>query len=129
LNYKCWVKKKLLRRDIRFRQQQTLRYYFFSGIAGVTGCAPPVDFGPGVTPALFSVELLELLAAAASLFGFAPFVGPLPASVVDVAPFVGPLPASIFVCAYAAKGTQRAIPETSMYLANVNMKDLPMVVG
>jgi hypothetical protein len=34
-------------------------YCFFSGIAGVTGCAPPVDFGPGVAPALFS----ELLAA------------------------------------------------------------------
>lgn len=69
----------------------TTCYCFFSGIAGVTGCAPPVDFGPGVTPALFSVELLELLAAAASLSGIAPFVGPLPASLVDVAPFVGPL--------------------------------------
>jgi hypothetical protein len=30
-------------------------------MAGVTGCEPPVDFGHGVTPALFSVEPLELL--------------------------------------------------------------------
>ena len=36
--------------------------YFFSGIAGVTGCDPPVDFGPGLTPALFSVEPGALLA-------------------------------------------------------------------
>ena len=26
----------------------------------MTGCAPPVDFGPGVTPALFSVAILGL---------------------------------------------------------------------
>jgi hypothetical protein len=37
-------------------------YYFFSALAGVTGCAPPVDFGPGLTPALFSVEPGALLA-------------------------------------------------------------------
>ena len=61
-------------------------YCFFSGIAGVTGCEPPVDFGPGVTPALFSVEPLESLAAVESEFGLAPFVGPLPASFVDVEP-------------------------------------------
>jgi hypothetical protein len=36
-------------------------YCFFSGVIGVTGCDPPVDFGPGVTPALLSVEPFELL--------------------------------------------------------------------
>jgi hypothetical protein len=71
-------------------------YCFFSGVAGVAGCEPPVDLGPGVTPALFSVEPLESLAAVGSEFGFAPFVGPLPASSVGTAPFVGPLPASAF---------------------------------
>jgi hypothetical protein len=76
-------------------------YFFFSGIAGVAGCEPPVDLGPGVTPALFSEALfsagpLELLAAVEPVFGLAPLVGPLPASFVDMAPLVGPLPASAF---------------------------------
>jgi hypothetical protein len=54
--------------------------YFFSGVIGVTGCDPPVDFWPGVTPpALLSVELFELLVEA--------FVGLLPASSVDVAEY------------------------------------------
>jgi hypothetical protein len=66
-------------------------YCFFSGVIGVTGCDPPVDFGPGVTPALLSVEPFELLVAVVSVFGLTPFVGPLPASSVDTAPFVGPL--------------------------------------
>ena len=66
-----------------------------------------------MAPALFSVELLELLAAALSLFGFAPFVGPLPASLVDVAPFVGPLPASAFGCARAGAEKPKAIIEKS----------------
>jgi hypothetical protein len=56
----------------------------FSGVIGVTGCDPPVDFGPGVTPALLSVETFELLVAFVSVFGLAPFVGPVPASSVDV---------------------------------------------
>ena len=43
-------------------------YCFFWGI-GVTGCEPPVDFGPGVTPALLSVESVELPVAVESLFG------------------------------------------------------------
>jgi hypothetical protein len=97
-------------------------YCFFSGIAGVTGCAPPVDFGPGVTPALFSVELLELLAGAVSLFGFVPFVGPLPASLVDVAPFVGPLPASAFGCARAGTEKPKAIIERSKLRPNGDIK-------
>jgi hypothetical protein len=69
-----------------------------SGIAGATGWEPPVDFGPGVTPALFPTELLELLAEVELLFGLAPLVGPLPASFVDTAPLVGPLPASAVGC-------------------------------
>ena len=44
----------------------------FSGAAGVTGWAPPVDFGPGVTPAPFSVELFEFVAAPVSSIDFAP---------------------------------------------------------
>jgi hypothetical protein len=70
-------------------------------VIGVTGCEPPVDFGPGVTPALFSsfcVPVLELPAVVDPIFGLAPEVGRLPASLVDTAPFVGPLPASIFDC-------------------------------
>ena len=59
-------------------------YCFFSGAAGVTGCEPPVDFGPVVTSALLSVEPLESLAAVVLVFGLAPLVGPLPASFVDV---------------------------------------------
>jgi hypothetical protein len=35
-------------------------YCFFFGVIGVTGCAPPVDFGPGVTPALFFAGILGL---------------------------------------------------------------------
>jgi hypothetical protein len=70
------------------------------------------EFWPVVTP----VESAELV------FGLAPGVGPLPASLVDVAPFVGPLPASAFGCAYAARGTLRTIPDTSKVLANENMK-------
>jgi hypothetical protein len=57
-----------------------ISFYFFSGIAGVTGCEPPVDAEPAVTPALFSFEPLELMSALESVFGLAPFVGPLPAS-------------------------------------------------
>ena len=39
----------------RSRQDDDTRNYcFFSGIAGVAGGEPPVDLGPGVTPALFS---------------------------------------------------------------------------
>ena len=68
--------------------------YFFSGVAGVTGQDPPVDFGPGVTPAAFSVDPAGSLAIVALVFGLAPVVGPLPASFADAAPLVGPLPAS-----------------------------------
>lgn len=71
--------------------------YFFSGVAGVTGWEPPVDLGPGVTPAAFSVEPAEPLIVVAFPFGFAPLAGPLPASFADAAPLVGPLPASAFV--------------------------------
>jgi hypothetical protein len=84
-------------------------YCFFSGVAGVAGCEPPVDLGPGVTPALFSVEPLESLAAVGSELGFAPFVGPLPASSVGTAPFVGPLPASPFGWANAGADKRTAI--------------------
>jgi hypothetical protein len=80
-------------------------YCFFSGVAGVAGCEPPVDLGPGVTPALFSVEPLESLAAVGSELGFAPFVGPLPASSVDTAPFVGPASAFDWANAGADKPT------------------------
>jgi hypothetical protein len=83
---------------------------FFSGVIGVTGCAPPVDFGPGVTPALFSMASLDL-AAVVSVFGFAPLVGPLPASSVDTVPFVRPLPASAFGCANAGSERPTAIAE------------------
>src|ERR1700690_3625617 len=96
-------------------------YCFFSGVAGVTGCEPPVDFGPGVTPALFSVEPSGLLAAVASVFGFAPFVGPLPASFGEVAPLVGPLPASAFGCAKAGPERPMAITETRRLLPNEDM--------
>ena len=96
-------------------------YCFFSGIAGVTGCEPPVDFGPGVTPALFSVEPLESLAAVESEFGLAPFVGPLPASFVDVEPLVGPLPASAFGCAKAGNERPRATADKIKRLPNADM--------
>jgi hypothetical protein len=90
--------------------------YFFSGVIGVTGCDPPVDFGPGVTPALFSsfcVAVSELPAAVEPIFGVAPEVGPLPASLVDTAPLVGPLPASIFDCANAGAETPIATAAAS----------------
>ena len=46
-------------RESSGRSEQSARapragYCFFAEVAGVTGCAPPVDFGPGVAPALFS---------------------------------------------------------------------------
>jgi hypothetical protein len=52
-------------------------YCVVSGIDGVAGCKPPVEPGPGVTPALFSealfsVEPLELLVAVAPVFGLTP---------------------------------------------------------
>jgi hypothetical protein len=94
---------------------------FFSGVIGVTGCAPPVDFGPGVTPALFSVAFA---AAVLSAFGFAPFVGPLPASSVDTAPFVGPLPASAFGCASAGAERPTVIAEISKVPRNKDMSGL-----
>jgi hypothetical protein len=96
-------------------------YCFLSGVAGVTGCDPPVDFGPGVTPALLSVEPLESLAAVVLVFGLAPLVGPLPASFVDVVPLVGPLPASPFGCANTGADRPRAIAEMSKLLPNEDM--------
>ena len=45
---------------------------FIAGIAGVTGCEPPVDFGPGVTLALFS-ELLPARRHVRGLIGGPPF--------------------------------------------------------
>ena len=97
-------------------------HYFLSGEAGVIGCEPPVDFGPGVTPALFSVDPFESLPAVGSEFGFAPVVGPLPASFVDVAPFVGPLPASAFGCAKAEAEKPIAIIDMSMLLLNEDIR-------
>jgi hypothetical protein len=88
----------------------------------VTGCEPPVDLGPGVTPALLSVEALEVLAAVEALFGVAPLVGPLPASFVDVAPLVGPLPASPFGCAKAGDDRLSAMAQASKLLLNEDMK-------
>src|ERR1700722_992553 len=98
-------------------------YCFFSGVIGVTGCAPPVDFGPGVTPTLFSVESLDS-AEVVSVFGFAPFVVPLPASSVDTAPFVGPLPASAFGCANAGAERPTAITERSKLPRKKDMRSL-----
>ena len=89
----------------------------------MTGCAPPVDFGPGVTPALFSVASLDS-AAVVSVFGFAPFVGPPPASSVDTAPFVAPLPASAFGCANAEAERPRAIAEMSKLPRNKDLSRL-----
>jgi hypothetical protein len=100
-------------------------YCFF--VIGVTGCDPPVDLGPGVTPALFSsVESLEVLAAVELgfgllVFGLAPAVGPLPASLVDAAPFVGPLPASIFDCANAGAERPIATAAASKVVADEDM--------
>ena len=84
----------------------------------MTGWEPPVDFGPGVTPALFPTELLELLAEVELLFGLAPLVGPLPASLVDTAPLVGPLPGSAFGCANAGADRPRAMTHASKLLPN-----------
>jgi hypothetical protein len=103
------------------RRRDKQGYCFFSGIAGVTGCEPPVDLGPGVTPALLSVEPVELLAVEL-VFGFAPCVGPLPASFVDVVPLVGPLPASAFGCANAGADRLSAITHASKLLLNEDMK-------
>jgi hypothetical protein len=97
-------------------------YCFFSGVIGVTGCEPPVDFGPGVTPVLFSVEPVELLAAVEPVLGLAPLVGPLPASFVDTAPLVGPLPASPFSCANAGCDRLRANTHASKLLLNEDMR-------
>lgn len=99
-----------------------LAYCFFSGVIGVTGCEPPVDFGPGVTPALFSssCEALELLAVE-PVFGLAPVVGPLPASFVDTAPAVGPLPASPFDCANAGADRPSAMRAVSKLLLSEDM--------
>ena len=98
-------------------------YCFFSAIPGVTGCEPPVDFGPGLAPALFSevlfcVEAVELLPAVEPVFGLAPVVGPLPASFVDTAPFVGPLPASLFDCANAGADRPSTMTPESKLLPN-----------
>ena len=98
-------------------------YCFFSGVIGVTGCEPPVDFGPGVTSPLSAVESFDA-AAVVSEFGFTPFVGPLPASSVDTAPFVGPLPASAFDCAKAGADRPRVIAEISKLLPNKDMRNL-----
>jgi hypothetical protein len=97
-------------------------YCFF--VIGVTGCEPPVDFGPGVTPALlssFCVAVLELPAAVEPIFGVAPEVGPLPASLADTAPFVGPLPASIFDCANAGAERQSATADARNVVPNEDM--------
>jgi hypothetical protein len=99
-------------------------YCFFSGVIGVTGCEPPLDFGPGVTPALLPVESFESLVAVVSVFGFAPFVGPLPASFADAAPLVGPLPASAFGCANAGAKEPMAITEMSKLPRNKDMRSL-----
>jgi hypothetical protein len=101
-------------------------YCFFSGAAGVTGCEPPVDFGPGVTPALFSVEPLGSLAAVVLVFGLTPLVGPLPASFVDATPLVGPLPASPFGCANAEADRPRAMTEMSKVLPDEDIGNLPI---
>jgi hypothetical protein len=103
------------------------RYCFFSGVIGVTGCEPPVDLGPGVTPALLSeallsAEPLELLAAVELLFGLAPLVGPLPASFVDTAPLAGPLPASAFGCANAGADRPRAMTHVRKLLPNEDIR-------
>ena len=93
-------------------------YCFF--VIGVTGCEPPVDFGPGVTPALFSsfcVAVLELPAAVEPIFGVAPEVGPVPASLVDTAP----LPASIFDCANAGAERPIATAAASKVVPNEDM--------
>ena len=74
---------------LRFYERRC--YYFFSGVIGITGCDPPVAFGPGVTPALLSVEPFELLVAVVSELVLAPFVGPLPASFAVAAPVPGEL--------------------------------------
>jgi hypothetical protein len=71
-----------------------------------------------VTPALFSVDPLELLADVESILGLAPFVGPLPASFVDATPAVGPLPASAFGCANAGPDRLNAIAHISKLLLN-----------
>ena len=102
-------------------------YCFFSGVAGVTGCEPPVDFGPGVTPAPFSeapfcVELFTLLAALEPALGFAPAVGPLPASFVDVAPPVGPLPASALGCANAGPERPSTMTDVSRFILSEDMR-------
>ena len=55
---------------LRFYERRC--YYFFSGVIGITGCDPPVAFGPGVTPALLSVEPFELLVAVVSELVLAP---------------------------------------------------------
>jgi hypothetical protein len=99
-------------------------YCFFSGGIGVTGCDPPVDFGPGVTPALLSVEPFELLVAVVLVFGFAPLVGPPPASFAVAAPDVGPLPASAFGCANAGAERPTAITKTTKLPWNKDMRSL-----
>jgi hypothetical protein len=80
-----------------------------------------------VTPALFSevlfsVEPLELLAAVDPVFGWAPLVGPLPASFVDTAPLVGPLPASVFVCATAGADRAKAMTDIRKPLPNKDIR-------
>jgi hypothetical protein len=115
--------RELARRAGISKKPARLTYYFFSGVMGVTGCEPPVDFGPGVTPALLSVEPFELLVAVVS-FGLTPFVGPLPASSVDTAPFVGPLPASAFGWANAWPERPIAITEMSKLPRNKDMVSL-----
>ncbi|MGC2786018.1 MAG: hypothetical protein WA397_19750 [Roseiarcus sp.] len=74
-------------------------YCFFSGVAGVTGCEPPVE----------------------ALFGLAPLVGPLPGSFVDVTPLVGPLPASAFGWAKAGDDRPSTTTHASKLLLNEDM--------
>jgi hypothetical protein len=64
---------------------------------------------------------LELLA----VFGVAPLVGPLPASLAVAAPVVGPLPASAFGCANAGTDSPRAITEARRLLPNQDMRLSP----
>ena len=104
------------------RLHESEAYCFF--VIGVTGCEPPVDFGPGVTPELFSsfcVAVLELLAAVEPIFGVAPEVCPLPASLVDTAPLIGPLPASIFDCANAGAERPTATAAARKVVPNEDM--------
>lgn len=84
-------------------------------VVGADFCISCEEFVCEFWPVVAPVE------SAAPVFGFAPGVGPLPASLIDVAPLVGPLPASPFGCAKAVQGTERAIAETSKHLPSENI--------